>query len=768
MILESKTDTLVLEDGEVQESTNMEIDADSHIFLMRMLSKFYSDHIGSPIRETASNALDSHKASGTTDPIIVSLKRNKDGNYEFSVEDFGLGLDDQDVENIIKKYGKSTKRLSINQLGAFGLGFKSCLAYSTSFYFIGRKDGIERKWMMYESDDESNKIDLLCESETTERNGVKVIIPVKYSDSRDFLDKIKEQLAYFESVYFDCGIENKDIKIFRNDLFQWSSLSVDNSLHICLGDVYYPLDYDKLGIPRIFCPIGLRFSLTDGIFPVPNREQLKYTAEAKKIILSKITQVAEYFVGKYNENVKETNEPKDVFNYFRSTSRNVTHPKGEGNLDVSSLEKYSSIKFIEPKLKDVKFLTMRRLYEMREYLYKEYSVKYSFYNGRFKLETRNWNKRLDEREVFNTPNKIYLFNELDGRKKSYFRDTLDYTKRFFVTKEFSMKLGRKLKYSGNVEGYYHILQLYNHPRNEWRDRIKEWQSIVNLTISKFNNVDNITVPQEYYNKKKAERTAKMVVKGTNIRKQKVEGEITGKVATGLERYVSNKNCKFVSETFKLPLAHKNGKFHIYGTSENEPIFQSLFQVIDKRKTRLVIFTDRQLKNIKNLNLHNWIHIDTFMEGKHIVFKRLVTSYLIHKLEQEYYYVFIKSNKLELISKTLHEKVQLLNDYKNEYFNDADDSIYLEMLKVADTYNLYDLSIYGVYKEVKFILNRLKFIEPMFSAFDRTGSEGVIDATRDLFKYYKQRIDWKHYNLPINEEETTKIEENETLAEFELV
>jgi len=121
MILEKQSEGLVLEEGEVQESVNMEIDADSHIFLMRMLSKFYADGIGSLIRETASNALDSHRECDVKDPIIVAFKQNKDGNYEFSVEDFGCGMNDKDVTNVISKYGKSTKRQSANQLGAFGL-----------------------------------------------------------------------------------------------------------------------------------------------------------------------------------------------------------------------------------------------------------------------------------------------------------------------------------------------------------------------------------------------------------------------------------------------------------------------------------------------------------------------------------------------------------------------------------------------------------------------------------------------------------------------
>ena len=45
---------------------------------------------------------------------------------------------------------------------------------------------------MYEGED-VNTIDLLYEIETTERNGVKVIVPVKYQDQYQFRKKIKEQ-----------------------------------------------------------------------------------------------------------------------------------------------------------------------------------------------------------------------------------------------------------------------------------------------------------------------------------------------------------------------------------------------------------------------------------------------------------------------------------------------------------------------------------------------------------------------------------------------
>ena len=124
MILEKQKESLVLEEGTSQETIGMSLDLESANVLMQMFSKnLYSDTIGSTIRECASNALDSHRRAGVTDPIIVSLLQAEGSyNFEFTVEDFGTGLDDKDVANIISKYGKSTKREKKNELGMMGLG----------------------------------------------------------------------------------------------------------------------------------------------------------------------------------------------------------------------------------------------------------------------------------------------------------------------------------------------------------------------------------------------------------------------------------------------------------------------------------------------------------------------------------------------------------------------------------------------------------------------------------------------------------------------
>ena len=770
MILEKQKEAMVHQEGESQESIGMSLDLDSAQILMQMLSKnLYSDSIGSTIRECASNALDSHRRAGVKKPIVVSFKPNENNTYEFSVEDFGIGLDADDVRNIISKYGKSTKRNSNTELGMMGLGFKAPLAYSSSFYFVCRKDGMERKYMMYEGED-TNTIDLLYEKATTEANGVKVIVPVNHYDKRDFQDKIKEQLAYFEDVYFDClDVVNNNFVIFRGDDFQFSEINTDRYLHICLDNVYYPIDFQKIGISALQFPIALRFSLTDGLFPTPNRESIRYTKEAKEIILKKIGTIADYFTGKYNESVEDTDDIKHIFDYYNSSSRYV---KGfsNGNYDISTLSTYASININAPKMKGVELLDLKKLTRVKEYILGEYEVKFELGNRKMS-EKKRWND-VDYRYIKEGSHYIYS-ERISGKMKDYLKSILPSNEKFrFVKLKKQFKLG-KLNRASDYNTYISLLELSSYPKSQWRQVIKEFQTILSGITSKFINLDAIEIPQDWIDARKKQR---ITVSGNNVassapRRIKLKGEIVGKKAEKLERYVDGKNCKWVSTTYKLENIHSMGSLVVYGGASDVEKMDALYKLVDghrmQTKITFIQFSERELKNLETISVHNWMKLETFMKGENKPFKRLVTAYLIYLLRKQNDDVFERRDRLKSISEDLVNKLDILFDYEKKNHYHGNETIYTAMLEIATANNLFDGDIYPIYLEIKALTEKLVFLQPLCDKLNyyKQENDPLIKAIADLFKYYRTRIDWKNYNIKLNDDVVTEVLTEELVEEL---
>lgn len=757
MILEKQTESNVLTEGQSQESIGMSLDLDSAQILMQMLSKnLYSDDIGSAIRECASNALDSHRRAGVDTPIIVSFKSSTDYNYEFCVEDFGIGLDADDVKNIISKYGKSTKRNSNTELGMMGLGFKAPLAYSSSFYFVCRKDGMERKYMMYEGED-VNTIDLLYETETTEGNGVKVIIPVKYNDAYQFRKKIKEQLCYFESVYFDVPDDssiNNDFVISRHTHFQFSEMSTDDRLHICLDNVYYPLDFEKVGIDTINFPVALRFTLNDGLYPTPNRESLRYTQEAKQIILTKLNNVADYFVTKYNTTLAEGNDINSVINHLEKNGHKID--MGDGYFKrIDDFIKYSQIPVSVPKIEGVNLLNFPAIYK----IHKQEILTYAF-PSKFMLRYKRmqdtdkhyvWGYTLENISSGNA--KVWIYDDkVPGIKKDYLRATcIENQYNFLVKRNGPMKLGKPSKYSR--ETYYHFLGLANYPKSQWRDVIKEYQHIISLIEAQFTNLDEFVVPQHFIDSRKKVKTT---VSGGSGKRLKMQGEIVGKQGMELMRWNDGRKCKFDSRLYKLEELESAKHLKVYAHHDDYMKLDALYGVMQKQKMEVITFSARELKIVDQLEIHNLISYDKFMEGKNAPFKRIITSMLIQDMMINYRYIFDRVEQIGYVSTDLANKLRAVMEYKRLNYHDSDGSLKAAMLTVAQEHNLFDQNIYPEYLELLDIFNKLTFLNPLCNKSGYFNAEDpMVGVMTDLFKYYKHKIDLKHYNIRINEEVLTE-------------
>lgn len=111
-----------------------------------------------------------------------------------------------------------------------------------------------------------------------------------YHEYIDFCNKAKKKLTYYDTVVLIIDDIVHENTIYRNDLFQYADYAPYRKLHLCLKDVVYSIDYDKLGISEIHIPVALRFTLSDGITPTPSREsinkQLTYKVLLKQDELS--------------------------------------------------------------------------------------------------------------------------------------------------------------------------------------------------------------------------------------------------------------------------------------------------------------------------------------------------------------------------------------------------------------------------------------------------------------------------------------------------
>jgi len=784
MILEKQTEAHILQEGGTQETVKMSLDLDSAQVLMQMLSKnLYSDAIGSTIRECASNALDSHRRAGSDKPIVVSFKRNTQADtYEFAVQDFGIGLDADDVVNIISKYGKSTKRDSNTELGMMGLGFKAPLAYSSSFYFVARKNGMERKYMMYEGED-TNSIDLLYEIPTTEENGVKVIVPVSYYDRHTYVKKIQEQLAYFDNVYFDvdpfgASIVPNDFTIYRGEHFQYSELATNTDMHLCLDNVSYPIDWEKLGIDRIGIKLALRFSLSDGLFPTPNREAIRYTKEAKETILKKIETVANIFMEKFNESITSNSDIKAIMELYTRNNKYLKawYNKSGENYEIDRLVQHATIPVAQPKLENVSLLNLERLaVKAKEYILAEYKFKYRFTNGKFQ-NMKNYyydHLRMSDLTGYNFGG-IYIYNhELPKSKQDYLRTLLPGNRVIYFVKKAPFKLRSKTGAVDYGKFYDSVLNLHLYPKAQWRQLITEFQYIVNLYAKDFIDADAIEIPQEYKDAQKAKRMKVSVTTVKGPKKVRMKGEFSGKVGTKMDINLSEQYCKFVPTTFKLEDAHKVSKLHVYAKEVDKKKMDALWSRAN-HIVNFVLVAQATYDNLQKADLHNWITIDKFMEGKNRPFKVIATEFLIRDLIERKASTFRRIHIMEDISADLANKLRELKNYDDENHRSYADQETMKAIILHATENkLFDEPIYTTYKQVCEVFTKLPFLDTLldkttYSTRSNTDA-GIVKAIVDLFKYYRHRVNLEHYKLILTED--APLEETltqDTIEELETI
>lgn len=312
--------------GEVLEAT---VDQENLGYMFDIVSsQIYSNPIESIVREITSNCFDSHIEAEVDKEVKIKLHYNDSGEY-ISFQDFGVGISPERMKKTYSKWFSSTKRDTNGQIGMFGLGSKSPLSYTDAFYVTTIFEGTKYEYMVYKGE-KAPKIELINSESTALGNGTLVSIDV--SNIYDFIKACKNQLAYFDNVYFEgCyslnSVETYSLKnrykIIEGDNFKYRPDANFRYLHICIGKVYYKLDFEKLGIPTIEVPIALKFEIGDLII-TPERENIRYITferidedgntsevDTKKVILDKIKLVRKELEERRQEFYKPTSNLKE-------------------------------------------------------------------------------------------------------------------------------------------------------------------------------------------------------------------------------------------------------------------------------------------------------------------------------------------------------------------------------------------------------------------------------------------------------------------------
>ena len=229
--------------------------------------------------------------------LALYYENDYENNTRYIVfEDNGKGLSPELMDEVYMCMFSSTKRDDNLAHGGWGLGSKTPFSYVNQFNLVTICNNIKYEYLLYK-ESIGFKYTCLSSNETLENSGTKIKIEVDQKDLYKFNQEFKYQLKYFEDVYIQDNsghYYSNDFKLIEGKNFKYNNLYSTGDLHICLGQVSYPIDFKVLELDRNLFnfPLALKFNI--GELPVTlSRENIDYTEETIKTIKSKINLLLE-------------------------------------------------------------------------------------------------------------------------------------------------------------------------------------------------------------------------------------------------------------------------------------------------------------------------------------------------------------------------------------------------------------------------------------------------------------------------------------------
>jgi hypothetical protein len=293
-------------------------------------SGLYSNKIRAIVRELSCNAIDSHVAAGKQDvPFEVHLPTALEP--WFSVRDFGIGLDNNQVTNIYTTYFESTKTDSNDYIGALGLGSKSPFSYTENFTVTAIKNGTKRIYSAFINEMGVPSIAEMSQELTDEGNGVEVKFSVteKY-DYNSFVHESQSVFKWFKNKPIITGVR------FEHEVITYKEENIVPGIHVSasgyasmalMGNIAYPLNkvsepqkhFGDLA-PLLECGLVMEFGIGDLDFAA-SREELSFVPITIRSIKRKLEELNENLTKHFTEKADAIVHPWARAEYLYEESR---------------------------------------------------------------------------------------------------------------------------------------------------------------------------------------------------------------------------------------------------------------------------------------------------------------------------------------------------------------------------------------------------------------------------------------------------------------
>lgn len=676
--------------------------------------QMYRRPINSIVRELVSNCFDSHIEAKVDDPVVVVIKHDEGGDY-ITFKDVGVGMSPERMI-VYSEWFSSTKEATNDQIGMWGLGSKSPLAYTSSFFLTTVFEGQKYEYCIHEGV-KKPRIDLLIKDESSDRNGTEVKIYIKnISDVSSFVQACKSELTYFDNVFVDSYYDfDNNYTILEYETFKFRvGTKYSNQLHLIIGLVPYPISWDELGIDPINIPCGIKFKIGD-LQVTPERESLRYIdlvyedgsiKSTKQIILARIEEFKKELLAIHEKQTDYLFE--DYEDYLNYEKQEKCYVNLDGNtLDISSIAK--KVKGIFTPLSEFKG-------KLPENLFLDYRLTIKYCLGH---KGKLINQIIDNKDLRSdfiiTPPKS---GKINNKKLQYLHELAKettgsstfYTVIYAPDRTPREKL-KKLELSRTSSKYDY----------SETNITKQYKLLKNYIKSEFNRLtwdcDSIHVPEEW-------------LKAYNLaHKEKLKKEDNSFLVYDYGGYLLAEK-KYVTEQ----TLQKFTGFIIYGYDVNEELLRNFKELlsyskygwrdgrIQDKQCRLYKVAPRNQKYFSKLK--NAVYIEDFM-GNNKIFKRFATAALIEGESKAVHlkgyeskpgndFVYAMEQIFPPVADAIRDIESACNDYGNASYTRVDNKLaegfHEELIEVAKEHNLYDKDMIEVHQKLERYVDGLDLVK----------------------------------------------------------